>query len=222
MVSNLSGSTYHMANYLYSKFTYPPKENPRLDPLSTLVKLAILSKKPDQTKLSLDSNYITFTQPYYNKFIQAVVRWSSGDSYNDLWYLTKTLHKAMEWYSSDEDIKKIIKLAADGLERLKTTYGRTGKASSVQSYIDILVENDKSAPTEDVKPEEGTLDDVKLHQILKEVWTKNDVKIILGFFDRISNADNDKEIEYGIDGIEVILKSNHSKIEEQIKILSSI
>lgn len=227
MISDISRKTYNMASYFYSKFTSPPKENPRLDPLSTLVKLAILSKKPENTKLSLESNYITFTEPHGHWLIQATIRKIYGDSYNDLYYLTKTLHKAIEWYSSDENIKKIIKLSIIGLERLKQTYGKTGKANAVQSYIDIL--NEITNPTHDEGDSEkgsdshhGTLDDVKLHQILKEVWSDNDIKIILGFFERMAESKNEEDIESSIKGIEVILQSNHKKIEDQVRILSSL
>jgi hypothetical protein len=217
-----------MASYLYGKLNVPSKENPRLDPLSTLVKLAILSKKPEGTKLSLDSNYITFTEPYH-WLIQGMIRTYQRDSYNDLRDLTKTLHKAVEWYSRDTNIQKIIKLAINGLEALKKTYGNTGKADAVQSYIDILngikkeeqLKIDKTASAS-ADNYEGTLDDVKLHQILKEVWDENDIKIILGFFERIEKAISDEEICDSIKGIEVILKSNHKKIEQNVKILSSI
>jgi hypothetical protein len=211
-----------MASYLYGKLNIPSKENPRLDPLSTLVKLAILSKKPEGTKLSLDSNYINFTEPYH-WLVQGMIRTYQRDSYNDLRDLTKTLHKAVEWYAKDPNIQTIIKLAVQGLEMLKKTYGNTGKADAVQSYIDIL----NGIKKEDLSSEkesncEGTLDDIKLHQILKEVWDVNDIKIILGFFERIEKASGDEEINDSVKGIEVILKSNHKKIEQQVRILSSI
>lgn len=228
MVSNVSRGTYQMASYLYTRFTRPQKENPRLDPLSTLVKLAILSKKPEGTKLSLEANYISFSEPYHWT-IQAVLRRYQGDSYNDLRDLTKTLHKAVDWYSTDSDVQKIIQLSIQGLDNLKKTYGNTGKADAVQSYIDILKEIKKPEPQpadeNGEQSQEGTLDDIKLHQILKEVWDQNTIKIILGFFDQIEKAESLQhtgEVEDLITGIEVLLKINHNKIEEQVRILSSI
>uniref|UniRef100_A0A6C0E7V6 Uncharacterized protein n=1 Tax=viral metagenome TaxID=1070528 RepID=A0A6C0E7V6_9ZZZZ len=222
MVYNISIQSYHMATYLYGKLNIPSKENPRLDPLSTLVKLAILSKKPEGTKLSLESNYINFTEPSH-WIVQGIIRTYQRDSYNDLRDLTKTLHKAVDWYSNDPTIETIIKLAIQGLEMLKKTYGKTGKADAVQSYIDILngIKKEDLSLAKDPNSE-GTLDDIKLHQILKEVWDKNDISIILGFFERIEKASSDEEINDSIKGIEVILKSNHKKIEQQVRILSSI
>ena len=61
-----------------------------------------------------------------------------GDSYNDLRDITKPLHKAVAWYFDEPKMKYLFENAINGLEKLKHTYGNTGKADAVQSYIDIL------------------------------------------------------------------------------------
>jgi hypothetical protein len=114
---------------------FKPKENTRLDPLTTLIKLAILPFKPEGTKLSIDNNYIFYSE---NTLYQFAVRTYYGDSYNDLRDITKPLHKAVAWYFDDAKMKYLFDNAINGLEKLKQTYGNTGKADAVQSYIDVL------------------------------------------------------------------------------------
>ena len=46
------------------------KENSRLDPLTTLIKLAILPYKPTGTKLSISNNYIHFSENTILQFVK--------------------------------------------------------------------------------------------------------------------------------------------------------
>jgi len=259
-----------MASYLYSFVKQPQKDNSRLDPLTTLIKLSILPFKPEGTKLSIDSNYIYYSE---NTVFQFAVRKYFGDSYNDLRDLNKTLHKAVAWYYDDSKLKYLFENAIIGLEKLKKTYGNTGKADAVQSYIDILsgfnyrVLNDINKEKEKIKnrndnkndarnkpenksnerdklenkPEnrsnekdklenkvENKLEnrsedsDLKLHDVLKNVWSDDDKEIILRFFYKIKTASTEEDINDKINGIEALLLSIHKKIEKEVKILSSI
>ena len=233
-----------MTSYLYSFVKQPQKDNSRLDPLTTLIKLSILPYKPEGTKLSIDSNYIYYSE---NTVFQFAVRKYFGDSYNDLRDLNKTLHKAVAWYYDDSKLKYLFENAVVGLEKLKKTYGNTGKADAVQSYIDILsgfnyrVLNDINKEKEKIKNrndnrnklenksnEKDKLEnrsedsELKLHDVLKNVWSDDDKEIILRFFYKIKIATNEEDINDTINGIEALLLSIHKKIEKEVKILSSI
>ena len=273
-----------MASYLYSFVKQPQKDNSRLDPLTTLIKLSLLPYKPEGTKLSIDSNYIYYSE---NTVFQFAVRKYFGDSYNDLRDLNKTLHKAVAWYYDDSKLKYLFESAVIGLEKLKKTYGNTGKADAVQSYIDILsgfnyrVLNDINKEKEKIKNrndnrnklenksnekdklenrsnekdklenksnekdklenrsnekdklenrsnEKDKLEnrsedsELKLHDVLKNVWSDDDKEIILRFFYKIKIATNEEDINDTINGIEALLLSIHKKIEKEVKILSSI
>ena len=104
-----------MANFIYKILNPSPKENSRLDPLTTLVKLAILPYKPEGTKLSIDSNYIHYSE---NTIYQFAVRKYFGDSYNDLRDLNKTLHKAVAWYYDDPNLKYLFVQSVPILSRI--------------------------------------------------------------------------------------------------------
>ncbi len=249
MISNSSLSittSYKMANYLYKIINPPQKENNRLDPLTTLIKLAILPYKSEGTKLSIDSNYIHYSE---NTIYQFAVRKYFGDSYNDLRDLNKTLHKAVAWFYDDPKLKYLFDNAIIGLDKLKKTYGNTGKADAVQSYIDILSgfnrrvmveinkekdkiknrkDRDKDKETKETKETKEKIDDIqedhelKIHDILKTIWSDDDKEIVLRFFQKIKNASNSEDIEDSINGLEALLISIHKKIEKEVKILSSI
>ncbi len=253
-----------MANLLYRIIHPIPKENSRLDPLTTLIKLAILPYKPEGTKLSIDSNYIHYSE---NTIYQFAIRKYLGDSYNDLRDLNKSLHKAVAWYYDEPKLKYLFELAINGLEKLKKTYGNTGKADAVQSYIDILSgfnrrvineinkekdkiknrrdrekenrekerdkerdkekQNDESAmnmnnSTQNQNNMTSEEHELKIHDILKAVWTDDDKEIVLRFFQKMKSSTNEEDIKDDIDGLEALLISIHKKIEKEVKILSSI
>jgi hypothetical protein len=229
---------------------FTKKENSRLDPLTTLIKLAILPYKPEGTKLSIDNNYIYFSE---NTIFQFVIRKYFGDSYNDLRDLRRSLHKAVAWYFDDPKMKYLFENAIIGLEKLKQTYGNTGKADAVQSYIDILSgfnrriiieinkekdkiknrnkqtddkqtdnkEKDNNKQT-DNKKEDIEEHELKIHDILKSIWTDDDKEIVMRFFQKLKNSNNKDDIKDTIESLESLLLSIHKKIEKEVKILSSI
>ena len=64
--------------------------------------------------------------------------------------------------------------------------------------------------------------ELKLHDILKNVWTEDDKEIVLRFFQKMKSTNNEEDIRDDIDGLEALLISIHKKIEKEVKILSSI
>ncbi len=241
-----------MSKFIYQILKPGPKENSRLDPMTTLIKLAILPFKPEGTKLSIDANYINYSE---NTILQSAVRTYLGDSYNDLRDLNKTLHKAVAWFYDDTKLKYLFDNAILGLEKLKSTYGNTGKADAVQSYIDILsgfnrrniieINKEKEKIKEHKKNKElkeneqasshssnqssnqssiKTVEEheLKIHDILKSIWTEDDKEIVYRFFVKLKNSSNREDIEDNINGLEALLISIHKKIEKEVKILSSI
>ncbi len=230
-----------MSKYLFQILKPGPKENSRLDPMTTLIKLAILPYKPEGTKLSIDSNYINYSE---NTILQFAIRTYLGDSYNDLRDLNKTLHKAVAWFFDDPKLKYLFEYAIQGLEKLKSTYGNTGKADAVQSYIDILAgfnrrniieinkekekikEHKKNKELKEQSKEQSHehVEDheLKIHDILKTIWSEDDKEIVYRFFLKLKQSTNQEDIEDNINGLETLLISIHKKIEKEVKILSSI
>ncbi len=235
-----------------------PKENTRLDPLTCLIKLSLLPYKPEGTKLSISNNYIHYSE---NTIFQFAIRKYFGDSYNDLRDLNKSLHKAVAWYYDDPKLKYLFDNAIIGLEKLKKTYGNTGKADAVQSYIDILSGFNRRVMVEINKEKEKIKNrkdhnnssnsvstsyssstsiinnvnhpqnnpekiaeehELKIHDILKSIWTDDDKEIVVRFFQKLKGSVSEEDIKDNIDGLEALLISIHKKIDKETKILSSI
>ena len=69
-----------------------------LDPLTCIIRCAILSFKPKGTKLSINQNKITFVDP---NFLQGTIRWTYGDKREDLHNIYKPIVKSTRWYKSN-------------------------------------------------------------------------------------------------------------------------
>ncbi len=236
----------NMSSYVYTLFNSEQKRNSRLDPLTSVIKLALLTYKNKGTKLSFYNNYIYFSE---NTIYQFAVRKYFGDSYNDLRDLKKSLHKAVEWYYDDPKLKYLFEDAIKGLEKLKDTYGETGKADAVQSYIDILSgfyrknehkehkdqkeykKNKQNNTTNNGTTNNNTNEqnkqieeEAKLHNILRNIWSDEDKEIIMIFFQKIkkllnntdTNINTNTNTNVNILGIDNIIDNINSDIKNAI------
>jgi len=103
----------YLAKYLFNKEV----KHYVLDPLTCIVRCAILYYKPIGTKISIYENKIAFSEP---NFLQGTIRWGSGDKREDLHNIYNPILKSTQWYSREnEDIKNIFLLAKKGLDKLK-------------------------------------------------------------------------------------------------------
>lgn len=109
--------TRNLANKIL--FSSPPSEK-ILDPMSTIIRLAILAYKPQGTKLSIHNNALYFQAPNY---LQAPLRWGYSDNKEDLHNLHNPIAKALDWYDLKIDyVANIFKLAKKGLNTIKDCY----------------------------------------------------------------------------------------------------
>lgn len=113
-----------------------------LEPMCSMIRLALLSFKDDGTKISICNNKINYQS--YN-IIQGPLRWSNGDKRSDLHNLCEPIQKALKWYDlNDKHILFIFKIAIDGLMKLKNTYKNNDDddsnlvTHSLSYYINII------------------------------------------------------------------------------------
>ncbi len=234
----------NMSSYVYTFFNSEQKRNYRLDPLTSVIKLALLNYKNKGTKLSIYNNYIYFSE---NSIYQFAIRKYYGDSYNDLRDIKKSLYKAVDWYYDDQKLKYLFEEAIKGLEKLKDTYGETGKADAVQSYIDILSGFYKKNETKESKEQKDNRkhrqnnsnnsnnhnntnntnnntneqnkqfeEEAKLHNILKNIWSDEDKEIITIFFQKI------KKLLSNTDNIDSISSDIKNSIDDNIEGIESL
>lgn len=120
-----------------------------IDPLTTIIKLAILSYKPIGTKLSIRDNSINIHE---HSILKTFIRYYLGDSKDDLRYIYIPIEIACKKYLTEEMIQKypklikLFKYAKSGLFNLIRTYDSSNKIvfllkcyySTIESYMKLL------------------------------------------------------------------------------------
>ena len=81
--------------YNLYELSTPKERNLILEPLSCLLKIALIQYKDCGTKISVDSNSLFYQEP---TIYQGVMRSFRGDKREDLHNLCKPLLQCLEWY----------------------------------------------------------------------------------------------------------------------------
>jgi len=115
-----------------------------LDPLSVIVKLAILSNKPIGTKLFISNNVVIFQEP--GPF-QAFCRYWFNTNKADLQYLYNPIELACSWYLSESivenhgKLKDLFRCAQNGILKLMETYKQCSIIRLCLNYYYTLISN---------------------------------------------------------------------------------
>ena len=119
--------------YIYENIYNKTQKKEILDPLTTIIRLAILSFKNDGTKISISNNTFYLQEP---TMLQAPIRWGYGDKREDLHNLYNPIEKCLEWYNIQKYpfLKNIYLSAIDGLNKLKKSYSNYDNESSIISH----------------------------------------------------------------------------------------
>jgi len=105
-----------------------------LEPISTIIKLGLLSFKCSYTKISIHSNKINIQEPYIT---QGFTRYINNDKRSDIAKLYIPILKAIDRY--DDNFKDIFTLCIKGLVKLKQCYlGEDNINVMIDSYINLM------------------------------------------------------------------------------------
>ena len=138
-------------SYIYSFIHKPPAAIQTLEPMCCMIRLAMLAFRDVGTKISINNNTITIIQP---SIIQGTVRWTHGDTRQDLHHLLHPIVKAIELYDINLPyIFNIFKYTSIGLTKLKSSYNDDSSiiCHSLIHYISIV---DKALEAKLVKKQE--------------------------------------------------------------------
>ena len=207
-------------NY-FSKYFNKNKKNQKnsinytIEPLSCIIRLAILSFRKKGTKISISNNRIHLQDP---SAFQGTARWASGDARTDLSYLLYPIKKATEWYiNSNENIDILFGRAIMGLQILKESYNSELNivCHSLDLYISIIRESlsDKTNALQDLI-EDVDEDKKLLYLKLKELWNNEQIKLIVQLLSQMEK-DSDNKVNY-ISAIDNILNIIEEKMSETI------
>ena len=113
------------------------------DPFSTIIKLAILSNKPANSKISIRDNIIQIQESGY---IQSLSRYYNNDSKCDINYLSIPIEIACNTFLSKDVLKNIpriktlFKCAENGINRLIQTYANFPLITHCLKYYHSIID----------------------------------------------------------------------------------
>lgn len=183
-----------------------------LDPLSVIVKLAILSNKPIGTKILIQNNVIYFQEP--GPF-QAICRLFYNSSKTDLQYLFNPLNIACIYFLSKSFIEKTPRMkelficAQNGLRKLIETYKSCSIITITLNYYYALLNNHIQQIYNDhmfIKDNLTCYYTQEIYDKLNKQWTQEKIKVVLDiitFLNKCSDSQsNSKSLETIMDSID--------------------
>ena len=210
-LSNTNETTTTTTDVSNNEIVKPIVKIPILDPLSVIVKLAIISNKPVGTKILIKENVIHIQEP---GLFQGLTRYIHKTNRNDLQYLYNPIQLACKKYLNKNDRKKtpeIVDLficAQYGIVKLIETYQGNTVINLCLNYYHSLIENFvKELYTPLFRDDEITplYTDLLLYD-LSNIWTPEKIKIVLDMIhflsdDKMAN-DNVKSLDIFIQNID--------------------
>jgi hypothetical protein len=222
--------TFFICIYKMNTITSIPDDNSKinvksfiLDPLSVIIKLAILSNKPVGTKLLIQDNVIYFQEP--GPF-QSICRMIYNTNKTDLQYLFNPLNIACIYFLSKgfvdkmPRIKKLFISAQNGLKKLIETYKNCSIITLTLNYYYAIITNHIDQVYNEkmfVKDGFTCYYNEKICDSLNKQWVDNKIKVILDLISfLLENGDNVcnnvKSLENIMSGIDENTKSIISEI----------
>ena len=187
-----------------------------LEPLSVIIKLAIISNKPIGTKLRMYNNIIYFQEP--GPF-QALCRYFLKSNKTDIQYLYNPIEIACKNYLVDIDedsqttlnqqFTNLFKCAQNGLLKLIETYKHCSVMRICLNYYVSLISNyleEKNNETLFRKDDMTKFYTTEIIDKLSQIWTSDKISIVLNLTSFLTNDTsaemNVKSLETIIDGID--------------------
>lgn len=183
-----------------------------LDPLSVIIKLAVISNKPIGTKLRIDNNIISLQEP--GPF-QSVCRYFFKSNKTDIQYLYNPIEIACNHYLSktfiqqNPKMKDLFKCAQNGILRLIETYKYCSVMRICLNYYLSLISNHLDDKNNDALFRKDNMTPFYTQetiQNLSKVWSQEKIKIVLNLTTFLSSDEsaetNVKSLETIMDGID--------------------
>ena len=180
-----------------------------LDPLSVIVKLAILSNKPIGTKLLIQNNNIYFQEP--GPF-QSITRYFYKSNKTDIQYLYNPINIAcLNFLSKDfvaktHRIKDLFICAQNGLKKLMETYKSCSIINLTLNYYYVILTNHIS---EQYNENMFNKDNFTCYYIkeacesLNAQWTNEKIKVILDIISYVIKFNDNNNVK----SLETIMES---------------
>ena len=141
--------------------------------------------KPDGTKLSIQGNSITFSEP---DFTQGVNRYLNNDKSIDITKLYIPILKCLSRFKLNDDYKFLFNISIQGLEKLKKCYSvqentNYSTLTTINSYIALI-----KAYINGNRLDE---DNIYINTNDYNIWKESDIKLITNYFHKLEENNSD-------------------------------
>ena len=202
-----------------------PENNPNiniklflLDPLSVIIKLAIIGNKPVGTKLLIQNNVMYLQEP--GPF-QAFCRLINKSNKTDLQYMYNPIQIACTTFLTKENIQKTPRLtnlficAQNGIKKLIETYKNCSIITLCLHYYYAIITNHVEQKFNDsifYKDSFTSLYTKELINTLNEQWSQEKIKVILDLISFLTNDSMATENVKSIDTIMINIDKNTQQL----------
>ena len=182
-----------------------------LDPLSVIIKLAILGNKPVGTKVLIQNNILYLQEP--GPF-QGLCRLIYQSNKTDLQYMYNPIQLACTMFLSNEvcqknqRLKNLFTCALNGLKRLMETYKTCSIISLCLNYYYAIITNHIDQKYNNTIFYKDGMTIYYTKEIVDELnsqWTQEKIKVIL---DLITFLTNDSMASNNVKSLETIMENN--------------
>lgn len=180
-------------------FYYSDQIDKMLDPISTIISIALLQYKSNDTKIEIKDNKIIYNDPNLWLF-QGIYRTYNKCSRQDLMLLYPPLIRSIRWYYSQldsdniDDLKNILKVTKKGFIKIKEIYQEDQKSGRLEIYLDHILEKIDSVLTDNLEfdslDEQISLDDKlkqEFYDAVHKLWSSREIAIIACRFNDIED-----------------------------------
>jgi hypothetical protein len=188
-----------------------------LDPLSVIIKLAVIGNKPVGTKILISNNVIYLQEP--GPF-QALCRVFFKTNKTDLQYMYNPIELACKQFLSKDfvkttpRIKNLFLCAQNGIKRLIETYKINSIICLTLNYFNVIITNHVEQTYNETIFNKDGMSSLYTKELLEQVftyWTQEKIKVVL---DLISFLTNDKSASSNVKSLENIMETNDIELSK--------
>ena len=188
-----------------------------LDPLSVIIKLAVIGNKPVGTKILISNNVIYLQEP--GPF-QALCRVFFKTNKTDLQYMYNPIELACKQFLSKDfvkttpRIKNLFLCAQNGIKRLIETYKINSIICLTLNYFNVIITNHVEQTYNETIFNKDGMSSLYTKELLEKVftyWTQEKIKVVL---DLISFLTNDKSASSNVKSLENIMETNDIELSK--------
>jgi hypothetical protein len=183
-----------------------------LDPLSVIIKLAVLSNKPIGTKICIDKNIIFLQEP--GPF-QAFCRIIFKSNKTDLQYLYNPIEIACKKYLTKQNnkMKDLFKCAQNGLLKLIETYKNCSIIKLCLNYYFTLISNYLEEKYNETLFRKDNMTPFYTPEVIEnmgKIWSQDKINIVLNLTTYLTSNQN---AETDVQSLETIINGIDKQIQ---------